>query len=334
MTNTYPVLTEKALTRTKGRMALFAKRDLAELPQQPPGTVLVFELDGRYEVLESRRHLTGREEVVIEAVSVAVVDTRERLIPVDVYIPSASPADDFRVRVTFACLVTNPEAVVRHGLSDVTDTLREHLRRDRQLESLGEENSIDELNEVRGQVLAQVKAYCRLRPLRIDGVQVRLSTVDVFKPTSLVKHTSQLRDDRWAQKEKEQRLRYEQTEAERMHGLLRSGPEALQALAIARGDVTAGQAADQAFVREQEKQQKLLDAIDLLQKSGHLDRLPGLEPALLVEALTESIMPARSDDRPRRALSTPSHEPAHSLRRGTSDDEDLLIDEDELNDDL
>lgn len=331
MSQPFPIVHEQPLARTRSKLMLFARRDLSELPAQTPGTVLVFEVGGRYEVFHDRRHLTGREDAVVEAVTVSVVDVRERFVAVDLQIPSASPADDFRLRVTFCCKVTDPETVVRHGLSGLAQVLRDYLKRDKRLEGLGIQHQVDELNEVRGLVLAQVKAYCTVRPVRIDGMTVRLSTVEVSKPTGLVEHAVRLRDETWRQTYERLRRSYEDEEARRMADVLRSGAEAVEGLAMARGDITAGQAADRSYEQQELKDQRLHALVEMLHKDGHLDRLGAFDPDVLVQALADRVLP-RQYDRP--GLAARDHtESRPRLGRRPAPGDDLLLDEDELNDD-
>ncbi|MFB6392501.1 hypothetical protein AAFH96_05215 [Polymorphospora sp. 2-325] len=330
-TTFWPLLTERTLGPAKSRLLLFARRDVTELPRQEPGTALVFTIGDRYEVLHERRHLTGREDIVVEAVAVSLVDVRERFVPVDILIPSASAADDFRIRVVFRCQVTDPEAVVRDGLTDISVSLGDYLRRDRRLESLGAMSGIDDLNEVRESVTAQVKAYCTVHPPRLSGVEVVFSTVEVSKPTGLVEHASRMRDEQWRQLEQRLRRSFEADDAGWIADLIRCGPEGVVALAISRGDITAGQAADRAYQVTDEKQRKLAEMLALLQKDGHLDRLR-VDADILVDAFTDSITPRRAAAGPELGKVDREWE-----RRGIAGKpartEDLVLDEDELDDD-
>lgn len=326
---TYPLLTERRLDRARSRL-WSARRDLTELPRQEPGTVLVFTVGDRYEVFRERRHLTGREDVVVEAVAVSLVDLRERFVPVDILIPSASAADDFCIRVIFRCQVTDPEAVVANGLTNVSALLSDYLRRDRRLESLGTASHVDELNEVRELVTAQVKAYCTVYPPRVAGVEVSFSTVEVSKPAALVDHASAIRDEVWRQRLQELVRSAEIADAGVLADLIRSGPESLEGLAVSRGDITAGQAADRAYQVQDEKQRKLTEMLALLQKDGHLDRLR-VDADVLVDAFTDSITPRRAAQAELPKADRFRDHRGVAGRPAAS--EDLIVDEDELDGD-
>src|SRR4051794_38098392 len=94
----YPIVEE--LTLAPPRRTIFgSRRDVAELPQQRPGTVLVFATPGGHEVLSGARHFNGREDVIIDAVAVSVIDTRERIVTIPVELPSGTVADSFHVEI-------------------------------------------------------------------------------------------------------------------------------------------------------------------------------------------------------------------------------------------
>lgn len=327
----YPVLSEQRLDRVRPRFLLFARRELAELPQQEPGTVLVFEVNGRFAVYEDRRHLSGREETVVDAVAVSLVDVRERLVPVRLRLPSRRASDEFEVVAMFRCRVTDAQAVIRSGLLDITVPLCEHLRRDSRLKHLATQYPVDDINEARDALSAQLQAYCTLHPPRLAGMDVTLSTVDVATPTALVDQAKRLRDEEWRHMYERLRRSFEEEDAHRLTDLLRGGPEGIEALAISRGDITAGQAADRAYAGQDEKQRRLLEILGVLQKDGHLDRLR-VDADVLVDAFTDSIAPRRADrqlpERPERS------QPRSVTGRNTGDQsEDFVLDEDELDND-
>lgn len=130
-----------------------------------------------------------------------------------------------------------------------------------------------------------------------------------------------------------ERLRrsFEEEDAQRLADLLRGGPEGIEALAISRGDITAGQAADRAYAGRDEKEQRLLDMLGVLQKDGHLDRLR-VDADVLVDAFTDSIAPRRPDRQLRER--SESTRPRSVTGRAAGDEgEDFVLDEDELDND-
>ncbi|MET7808286.1 hypothetical protein [Micromonospora chersina] len=325
---TYPVIFERMLDRPRSSILRFARRDLSELPRQEPGTVLVFDLGNRYAVFEDRRHLTGREDAVVDAVGVSLVNVRPQRVSVEVQIPSKSPADVFRFQAAFRCQVVDPEVVVQDGLLDVSGPLLDHIQRDRELDHLGVSYDVDAINEVRDEVHAELSAYCTIHPPRIRGMDVQFSRVELVTPDDLVKHATQVRDAKWRQIRKKLESGFLTEQAEELADLIRKGPEGLEALAIARGELNVAHAADRAYVREAEVQSKVTELLTILQKDGHLERLD-VDPSLLVQVFTDSL-------RLRRPTPTPGiesggrHERARSITADAEDD--LLLDEDELND--
>jgi hypothetical protein len=259
---------------------------------------------------------------------VSLVDVRARAIAIEVRIPSQSPADEFRIRVMFQCQVTDPEVVVRDGLLDVSGPLFHHVKRDRELEGLGVQYHVDDINEVREEVTARLRAYCTLHPPRLRGMDAKLLTVDVATPTALVHHATQLRDKEWQHIRDTLSVGFEMEKAEKLADLIRSGPEALEGLAIARGETSAGLAADRAYDREKEMQHSITELLSILQKDGHLDRL-NVDVDILVQAFTDSIRPRRSESAP-RIESRSRRESARSIT--AAGDDELVLDEDELND--
>lgn len=272
--NRYPVLEERPLDRAKRRLLVGGRREPADLPPQLPGTVLVFEVGGRFEVLHDRRHLSGREEAVVDAVAVSVVDMRARAVTVDLAVASVSAADDFTVRARFDCKVTQPDLVAAAGLTDLTTALRGHLGNDRELVRRCGGWQVEDINSVREWVTARVAAYCKIQPLRVGGMTITLAEVEVLTPTELRTHATGLRDEGWRQLLDELRTSYESREIDRTEAILHRGPEATSALAIVRGQEDAGQASERAHQIEAERRRDLLEMVKIMAEGHHLDTAP------------------------------------------------------------
>jgi hypothetical protein len=253
----YPVMEERILARA-GRRMLARTRDLSELPTQRPGSVLVFEVGSGYIAFTERRHLAGREELVVNAVSVSVVDVRPRTVTVQLAIPSSNPADDFIVLADFGCRVDEPEAVVAAGLRDVSATLRQYLRQDTSLNQLAARRSVEQINEVRMEVAARIEAYYRLRAPRIAGMSVGLLDVRVVTPKDLATHERKMRDTRWQQRHEALEHRGEDRNAERMRGYFEGGATSVAGLAAARGELNLSQATEREYAALQSKREDLI----------------------------------------------------------------------------
>lgn len=282
----YPVIEERSLDAVPRKFFRNARRDLTDLPEARPGAVLVFDLNGQYEMLD-QRHLTGTEPPVLEAVAVSLVDIRPRRVSVDISIPSASPADDFLIRVGFHCKVTSPPKVAAVGLTDISMLLRNHLIKDRKLLVLGANFSVDDIAVLREEATARVLAYCEVHPPRIDGMNVALDTVAVFTPADLRTQETKMRNERWDQEFRTLQRTGEWADIEYLTTQLEDTKQAL-ALAVSRGDITAGEAADRKFVELAGQRKSLLELIQVLEKSGHIDRIP-VDTKLLIDSLSEAI---------------------------------------------
>lgn len=318
----YPVVAEHPLRPARRRMLLGGKRDLAELPVQEPGTVLVFEVNGRFEAFRERRHLTGTEDAVVSAVAVSLVDVRPRLVRTALSIPSNSPADDFTVEAVFRAKVTKPESVAAAGLTDITTSLRTHLHQDPELPTLGLQCGVEDINEVRSVVRRRVMAFCKVVPPQIDGMDLALCEVRVPTPGALRDHSTVVRDERWNQDLVEMRHEFEQRDVERIHEMLQEGPSKITALGISRREIHTADAVRDAYEAEERQRKHALDLLSALPK-GYLDSLP-IDPMQYLTALSTGLRGGTT--------STPALEqqatPGSSGQAPQSLDEPPILDED------
>jgi hypothetical protein len=283
---TYPVVEERTLDRAKRKFLLGGRREPDELPVLPPGSVFVFQVGGRFEVQHDRRHLSGREEAVVDAVAVSVVDMRQRAVTVDIPVPSKSPADDFTVRVVFRCQVTKPEEVAAEGITDITDTLRTHLSQDRDLAVRCSQYLVDDITAVREWVTARVTAFCRMQPPRINGLSISFAEVHVLTPDDLRAHATGMRDEAWRQLRTALEQSFENKDVERLEAILGRGKEATSALAISRGQLHLGEAAEREYRLDEERRRDLLKIVEVLANGHHLDTAP-VDAMRFVDAFAE-----------------------------------------------
>lgn len=159
------------------------ERRRRRLPGLEPHEVLVFHTgDGCVADPGGR----ARARLLRRADVVTVVDrTVARFVPVVVPIPSAGPAP-FHLVAGFACTATDPARVAREGV-DAAGLIRGHLRRHHRLLELGRGCGPRETGQVRRDALARVRALLDVRPLDLPGVDVRLTSVDLFAPPSPAK---------------------------------------------------------------------------------------------------------------------------------------------------
>jgi hypothetical protein len=175
----YPVIDSAELNPVTTRRFRRSKRALHEIPRQPPGSVLVFQLGDSYEVLpEGTMRLD--DQMIVDAVAVAVVSLRQTQREVLALLPGADPRTPVGLRASFFCQVTDPQLVLDAGCWDVTPILHDHLNGDRRLRFMAQ---IADLNRgwshFQRNATARLIAYHELHPLVVPGLTVRLTDIAV-----------------------------------------------------------------------------------------------------------------------------------------------------------
>jgi len=126
----YPVVEERVLTYLPRRFLVGARRrELSDLPEVRPGTILVFKQGGRFVAVTDAMPLSGREEAVVDATAVSLVNLRPRLFTVYLQLPSQSAGYDFAVRVSFIARVADAERAAAEGPVEMTSYLASYLGR-------------------------------------------------------------------------------------------------------------------------------------------------------------------------------------------------------------
>lgn len=297
MERTYPVIEERSLDPVRRVWWKGARRALDELPARPAGTLLVFETGTRWEEIPHSRPLTGGEEAVVDAVAVSLVDRRERVIRVELTIPSADAADDFLLEVCFRCRVTDSVIVAQAGLLDVRERLAQHLRLDSKVAQLGIQHDIEQLNTLRTlrrDMCARIRAYCEADPPKIEGLDIALVAVTVATPQALRSQAELLRNERWNQNLGELKKAFEDRDVERLAKIFQSGAEFIAALGVSRGEIGTEKAAGDAYLAEQRKLLQLNEYIKTLAAGGHLDYL-SMDVRNLIENFLENVVGNRAD---------------------------------------
>lgn len=219
---TYPVTDQRSLREAprRGPWSMGRpRRDADELPLPGAHETLVYKFGGRYVVDDGLSRLD--DDHVAQATNVSVVDMRaEAPVTVHTAIPAAG-GGEFSVQVTFLCTVRKPEEVVEAGMRDMTGPLSHCLTRHQRLFHLGEDSEFEDVNLVRRDVTAEVKAYVKMRPPRFRGIDVTLGSVQVLTPDELAKfgHTRRAKrqesllaseDQRWEHRLAAERQDHEQ----------------------------------------------------------------------------------------------------------------------------
>ncbi|GAA3133236.1 hypothetical protein GCM10010466_24830 [Planomonospora alba] len=283
----YPILEERTLPPPRRRLGLFTRRDPGELPDAPPGTVLVFAVNGGYKAYTDSGHLRGSEDAVVEARSVSVVYVRNRRVRVDVELPSGDMGYSFLLRATFECRVTDPEAVVAAGLDDAATVLHHHLRNDTELMELGKGARVEDVHALSATVSGRVRAYLEFYPARLPGTEARLADVAVLPPNDILHHGQRIKQLGWEQERKVLEWAIENRDVARIEEIFRRGAEAAAALAASRGELQLGDAVSIAREAEVNRVKYLTDLIERLPE-GSLDFLP-IDTQVLVNKVMKSV---------------------------------------------
>ena len=213
----YPIIEQRALRPVLATKLRRARRSLSELPDQPPGCVLVASVDGTYTALH-RRTLRDIDDVFVNAASIAVVDTRpKRRVVAELEVPSKSPVESFVLRVSFSCSVIDPIMVVRRVPDDLVPALESHLRANSELLKLGPRFAASDITRFRRTANAHVTAWCRGRPPEYDGMEVRFEELHVEVPRNLVQDAEAQRAHELAMLNAEREHKEAMLKAEREH---------------------------------------------------------------------------------------------------------------------
>ena len=180
----YPVIDSADLSPPVRRRFRKRRRELHEIPHQPPGSVLVFQLGDAYEVLPEGA-LRLDESIVVDAVAVAVVTLRQVQLEVVTRLPTLDERTGIAVRVSFFCQVTDPQLVLDAGCWDAYPILTDHLNGDTRLRFMAQGTDPHrQWAHFQRNAMARLIAYHELNPLIVPGLTARLSDI-VLQPERL-----------------------------------------------------------------------------------------------------------------------------------------------------
>jgi hypothetical protein len=175
----YPVVDSAELNPVARRPLRRRRREIHEIPRQPHGTVLVFQLGDTYETVASTA-LRLDADVVVEAIAVAVVSTRHTLRDAVAYLATADPRACVAIRARFHCWVTDPVLVVDAGCWDVQPFLTDHLVAERRLRFLAADyDPRANWPTFHRNLTAWLFAFHDMNPLIVPGLTARLVDVAV-----------------------------------------------------------------------------------------------------------------------------------------------------------
>lgn len=173
----YPVIDSAELNPVPRRRFGRGRRPIGDLPRQPPGSVLVFQLGDLFEYATGGA-LQLDDSVVVEAVAVTVVSVRHTMRVAEVQLPTADPTVCVAMRARFHCWVNDPLLVVESGCWDIDPMLAAHLVEDRRLWFLASACDITaQWPAFRRNAHARLMAYHDIHPFVAPGLTTRF--VDV-----------------------------------------------------------------------------------------------------------------------------------------------------------
>jgi hypothetical protein len=285
--SSYPVIEQHVLGPVSRSFLRSARREIADLPSQPPGTELVALLNGRYERLPSP--LRGNERAIVDASEVLVINMNpEHLIEVAIELTSNTPGESFMVRVKFSCTVVDPLEVASRAPRDIAPTLENHIMNDSKLMSIGNDFGVDDVAKLREIVAARIQAWCMGKRPPVTGVNVVLANVKVDTPEDLRKHVADKREEERRQALERLRENFTFEQARLIEEVIERGPEAFQALALKLNEERYEAASGRAFSDRDRQREYLIKLIRVFADGGHLDGV-AFDTPRLVDELVNSL---------------------------------------------
>ncbi|WP_435250819.1 hypothetical protein, partial [Streptomyces cucumeris] len=214
-----------------------------DVPTLPPGAVYVFRVGGNYRQFPEGLVFDPSHADVLDASSVSLVDTRARLVEVERTVPSVSEADNFTMRASFTCQVTDPTVIARQGIVDVTVPLRAYLAGDSELPRLSAGHRVEEVNVVRHEVTRRMTAYSAIVPPRVAGMSIDFVGAEVRVSEDLRTWEQTLRDERRSQELIRGQRDFETQDTQRIAELLAQGSDYADAFGIVRDRIDVAQSA-------------------------------------------------------------------------------------------
>jgi hypothetical protein len=179
----YPIIEQRSLAKAeRGKPWGIGPRTRAasDLPLPNAHEAVVYKSGGRYVIDDGNSRLD--DDHVRNATNITVVDMRVNApVLAQLPIPAAGGAE-FTVQVTFWCTVRKPDVVADAGLHDLTASLVLYLKQHQPLNHVGERAELDDVNQVRGDVNAAIRAYATHRPPDFPGLEVAVGSVEVLTP--------------------------------------------------------------------------------------------------------------------------------------------------------
>lgn len=169
----YPVVGSFPLEPARRRWTGRRRRHLHELPDQPPGSTLVFFTDGRYALSPVGTDMLSAD-VVVRAVRVEVVSIKRELVAVTKEYTSPDADRSLLLTVIFACRVVDPVLLLDAGVWDAQPGLYEYLADDDIVAAFGTRSDVATDPDVALRIITRHLARRGLEEPDLPGMQARL----------------------------------------------------------------------------------------------------------------------------------------------------------------
>ncbi|MBF8188622.1 hypothetical protein ITP53_23415 [Nonomuraea sp. K274] len=211
MSTSYPIISQDLLPPVdkRGLFGLRGRaRPAADIPKARTHEAVVV-TDGVTYTSGKQRRLSGDDEHLVNATSYCVVDmTRDKPITVQLALQS-SGVDQFTLRVTFACTVTDEITVAQVGHRDLDEAVLAYLKGYHRLYQLGLEHPIDAVLKVQDDAQIELGVYAQTCEPKFRGMDVRLSSVEVLTPAAVLEEQRKLEERLKAHEQQERELELE-----------------------------------------------------------------------------------------------------------------------------
>ncbi len=183
-TTTYPVIDSAELEPVPARRFGRRRRQLHQIPRQPPGSVLVFQTGDAYD-LPADGALRLDDDLVVDAAAVAVVSIKHEVRDIAIQVPTLDAGFAVAVRARYLCQVSDPLLVLEAGCWHIDPLLESHLQcRDRVGAIAMSTSPWANWPSIRSNTYAYVKAFHEVEPFVVPGVHTHLIEV-VVEPVRL-----------------------------------------------------------------------------------------------------------------------------------------------------
>lgn len=186
----YPISRQATLQPVQKQRLRRAARAAGEIPMPESHEVLVVS-DGVRTYRSDQKRMGPSEEHVLSATSYSIVDMRKDR-PIAVQMPIQSDGvEEFTLRVTFRCSVTDPEAVAQSGHADLSELLLAYVKGYHRIRQIGLQHAVEAVALAQDDALTELSIYANAKPPMFYGMHVELLGVEVLNPAKVLEEKQQ-----------------------------------------------------------------------------------------------------------------------------------------------